>query len=101
MQVGEELERAQISSSDYATVIQALFEAAPSRSNAQLNQMPDRRGSPVGNASISRNFDEFILAAENRGSTYAVWITETENGTPGSAILFFAEFPWGELNSVK
>jgi hypothetical protein len=29
MQVGEALERAQISSSDYATVIQALFEAAP------------------------------------------------------------------------
>ena len=94
--VGEALEWAGINQSDYAAVIGALFQAAPSDSSARLNRRLDRLGSPVANAYISRKFDGFSLVAEDRGPTYAVWVIEGGGG-PQSMVVFFAEFPWGQL----
>ena len=99
--VSQALEWAQISHDDYNTVIQALFVAAPARANVEIDRVIDSRGGPVANASISRKFDEFVLSAEDRGPTYAVWIIEAAKGALTRTILFFAEFPWGQLNTVK
>ena len=99
--LGQALDQARISRSDYTTLIQALFAAAPSKPSVRLNRMQDKRGGPVANTSISRKFDGFSLSAEDRGPTYAVWIIESENANVQSKILFFAEFPWGELSPVE
>jgi len=48
--VREALEWAQISHDDYDTVVQALFEAAPTRSGVDISRVIDSRGGPVANA---------------------------------------------------
>jgi hypothetical protein len=95
--LSDALDQAGISSSEFLVVIQALFDASPSYPNTRLNRRMDGQGSPVANASITRRFDGFVLKAEDRGPTFAVWVIESAYEDRDSKVFFFDEFPRGRL----
>ena len=91
------LRQCEIDIEEYRDVIRALFQAAP-KDRARLSVKNfDSKGSPLANASVSRNFHGVNIAAEDRGPMYAVWVTRIGEESGLQDVLQFAEFPWGQI----
>lgn len=85
-----------ISSRDYHDLIYALFMAAPKEPAAHAEFKLDRQGSPISSTFVSRVFNGTVLAAEDRGTVYAVWVSRINDQLGTKEIVGFAQIPWGQ-----
>ena len=86
-----------ISFEDYVEIIQGLFKVSPTDRLAHLITKYDSRGAPVAIATVSRNFGEGVLVAEDRGPEYAVWFLKRSRHSGSFTVLGFFQIPWGEI----
>ncbi len=86
-----------ISLQDYRDVILALFQVAPKDPTFRSSRKLNARGYSNSPASVSRNFGNLTIAAEDRGVVYAVWVKKNRKDGIMEETLEFAEFPWGQV----
>lgn len=86
------LEQCHISWDDYHGLVRGLIFAAP----RQRVIYRDDEGIPLPSISIRRNFGEFAVMVEDRGSQYTVWILRTNPAQVTISNVFCESFLWPE-----